>query len=1017
MLKRFKGFFKKASVSVLTLGLLMGSVNMPTHATESTSQDYTKVTAPNGEGKVDQTLVPRGANMDEVVEVIIQFEGNPVLKEFNNAKAQGEKLGKEKQAQHAKGLVNAKKKAKDQILKNNGKVIDSFEKVYNGLYAQVERSALADLANLQEVQGVFAVNPVELHNASSGPFIGASEVWEQTIDGVNVTGEGVTVAVIDTGIDYTHAAFGGEGTPEAYEEIDKDVVEEGTFPTAKIVGGHDFVGTNYDASSDVDEIRIPQPDANPIDEHGHGTHVAATIAGMEVEQDNGSIGKGIAPDALLYAYKVFGESGSTGVTVQALEMAMDPNGDGDVSDHVDVVNMSLGSSYGHPEDPSAVATDLAVDAGVIVVASAGNSGNVPYITGSPAVAEKAISVAASVHDGVVVGAVQVNSPEAIAGQYEAVEGAISTPLSEAGPITNDVVYIGRGCVDDEISGDPAGKIAMIDRGECAFTDKLQTALDLGAEAVVVANNSPGEPITMGGDDVAIPAVMVSKATGDTMKAELANGDVNITLSDEIQIPKPELADTLADFSSKGPGGPNSLFKPEVSAPGFNIYSAASGTGNGGTLMSGTSMAAPQVAGVAALLRQLRPDWSADDVKSLIMNTSTPIQNLADEVYPLSLQGAGRVQADVAANTTSVVSPQALSLGHVPVSEDVQVTKNEEVTVTNKGSEDKEYEVSWTNRHGNKDGAVSLSVPNSLRVKAGKSGNLKVDFAIDSDLLDDEAGFHEFDGFVHLAEKGGGEQLTIPYQAVVEKVSHLDVSTAKDMLKLKNKGATASETDLFTLGEKSSANAEVRDYIDIRAVGARSSEGVTEFAIATESPWATMNVVEFNVYIDNNMDGDADFIVYNYDWYAYFGLDPIGKQLSLVYDIATGESHIQALVDVGGSWNHSMIALPVFNEDVEIESEFQYMVTSFDAVTELPDSNEGGWISFDPEEPGLEFETSSLSVPANTEEEVYVTSNGNQEKALILNNSEPHSQYDIAEFATNRGNDSKEKGQGKGKGKD
>ncbi len=354
---------------------------------------------------------------------------------------------------------------------------------------------------------------------------------------------------------------------------------------------------------------------------------------------------------------------------------MDPNGDGDVSDHVDVVNMSLGSPYGHPNDPSAEAANLAVEAGVVVVASAGNSGDVPYITGSPAVADKAISVAASVDDGIVVGAIEVNSPESIAGQYEAVEGAITTPLSESGDITNDAVYVGQGCSADEYLDNPEGKIALIDRGTCSFTEKLQKALDNGAVAGIVANNAEGAPIVMGGDPVDLPGVMVSKATGNSIKDALANGEtVEVSLSDEIKIAKPQLADTITDFSSKGPGRGDIGFKPEISAPGYSISSAAVGSGNGATQMSGTSMAAPHVAGVAALLKQLRPDWNAEEIKSLMMNTTTTIEDLEGKVYPLSRQGAGRVQVDVAAETTSVAYPQAISLGYMPIEDETTKQK-------------------------------------------------------------------------------------------------------------------------------------------------------------------------------------------------------------------------------------------------------------------------------------------------------------------------------------------------------
>ncbi|WP_257348140.1 S8 family peptidase [Pseudalkalibacillus decolorationis] len=993
----FKRGLKRAGMVTLTMGLLMGMSN---HPADATTDEYTKVTVPESDGKIAPDLVPRGANMDEVVEVIVQFEGEPVLKEYVDAKENGQKLDKQSQKEHAQKLKNAKKPAKNKISKNDGEVIASFEKIYNGMYVQVKRGTLGELANLSEVKDIYAVNPVELHNDSSVDFIGAPKVWEKVVDGVNVTGEGVTVAVIDTGIDYTHASFGGKGTAEAYSSNNPNVIEAGTFPTAKVVGGYDFVGTNYDAGSENPDLRVPHPDADPLDEQGHGSHVAATVAGEEVE---GKVGQGVAPDALLYAYKVFGKTGSTGVTTQALEMAADPNGDGDVSDHVDVINMSLGSPYGHPNDPTAVASNLAVDAGIVVVASAGNSGDIPYITGSPGVADKAISVAASVDDGIVVGGIVINSPENIAGQYEAVEGAITTPLSESGEITDEVVYVGQACNGEAFQGDPAGQIALIDRGTCSFTEKLANALDAGAVAAVVANNVAGAPITMGGDAVDIPGVMISQANGDLIKQELNGGEsVNITLSDSIKIPKPHLADTIASFSSKGPGRAISGFKPEISAPGFDINSADFGTGDEGTLKSGTSMAAPHIAGVAALLRQLHPNWNSEEIKSLIMNTSTPIQDLNDKVYPLSRQGAGRVQADVAADTTSVAYPQAISLGYVAVSDDIEIQRNKTVTVTNKGTETKEYSITWENRHGNTTGPVHLSVPKKgIKVKAGKSKKLKVDFEIDSSALSGDPGFHEFDGYVVLTDNSGtGEMLRIPYQAVIEKVSEIKSKALKDSIKLTNKGATESETDLFVLGDQDKDETNIADHQDLKAVGARVDDEVAEFVIATEEAWDTPNLIEFNIFIDNNMDGQPEYIVYNQDYYTFFGLEPIGQQISVLYDVATQESTPLYLVNVGGSWNNGFMGLPVPKSLAGENGELQYQVLSWGADSEQPDMNDGGWIPFNVEQPSMSFEMNSLKVPADESLKVEVTLNAKREEVMVVNNSDAtETPYSIIEFNT------------------
>jgi len=238
------------------------------------------------------------------------------------------------------------------------------------------------------------------------PLIGAPLAW----DGLSgFHGEGVKIAVIDTGIDYTHANFGGPGTVAAYDAANAaDTLP--ASPTlfgplaARVKGGIDLVGDDYNADPDSDDYQpIPHPDPNPLDCNGHGSHVAGTAAGSGV-LDNGStysdpynastissnawtIGPGVAPKADIYGVRVFGCAGSTDVTVDAIEWA--------VANDMDVINMSLGSPFGSKDDPSAVATTNAANAGVIVVTSSGNSGSSQYITGSPGTADGAISTAAN----------------------------------------------------------------------------------------------------------------------------------------------------------------------------------------------------------------------------------------------------------------------------------------------------------------------------------------------------------------------------------------------------------------------------------------------------------------------------------------------------------------------------------------------------------------------------------------------------------------------------------------------
>ena len=248
---------------------------------------------------------------------------------------------------------------------------------HNAVAVSVDASSLASIAQLS---GVVKVRPVVDHVldlSETVPYIGAA-----TAQANGRTGAGVKVAVLDSGIDYTHKNLGGAGTPEAYASAygtatsdPKNTTRDGLFPTAKVIGGYDFVGESWPNTPET-------PDEDPIDLEGHGTHVADIIAGKSVDGTH----KGVAPNASLYAIKVCSAvaTSCSGVALlQGMDYAIDPNGDGDTSDAVDVINMSLGSPYGQIEDDLTLAATNAVKLGVVVVVSAGNSANRPYIVGSP----------------------------------------------------------------------------------------------------------------------------------------------------------------------------------------------------------------------------------------------------------------------------------------------------------------------------------------------------------------------------------------------------------------------------------------------------------------------------------------------------------------------------------------------------------------------------------------------------------------------------------------------------------
>ena len=529
--------------------------------------------------------------------IVIELAAVPTTETFVAAQASGASAAAATvQAQRQLATINqAQQQLQNRLTAPaiDAQVIWRTQRVFNGIAVQVDAAKIAQIRALPGVEAVYPLVSKELSNSTSVPFIGAPEVWAAA--GLDITGEGITVGIIDTGIDYIHTNFGGPGTQAAYDANDTTVVGDVPyFPSAKVAGGFDFAGDLYDAGcSEEDEeaglcTTTPAPDPDPMDCNGHGTHVAGTAAGYGVNADGSTyrgpygpgtdfdalkIGPGVAPEATLYALRVFGCEGSTDVTEVAIEWAVDPNGDGDFSDRLDVINMSLGSAFGSPFDSSAVASDNAASVGVIVVASAGNSGDTHYITGSPGVSGRTISVASSVDSGISFLAIRVNSPPAIAGLYEAATADFGPPLTEEG-VTGDVVYPAanqNGCAPFP-AGTFTGRIALIDRGACEFSTKVFNAQEAGAIAVIIVNNVPGAPPSQMGAGVDaprvnIPSVMISFEDGALIKEQLADGQtVNVTLSSEFRIDRPDIADTLSTFSSRGPRRVDTMLKPDIAAP-------------------------------------------------------------------------------------------------------------------------------------------------------------------------------------------------------------------------------------------------------------------------------------------------------------------------------------------------------------------------------------------------------------------------------------------------------------------
>jgi minor extracellular serine protease Vpr len=599
----------------------------------------------------------------------------------------------------------------------------------------------------------------DLTRKNSVSFIGGLEAREE----LNLTGKGLRIGIIDTGIDYTHTMFGGSGSVEEFKAINPDI-EAPNFPNDKILGGIDLVGDKFSPGSPYKEHKIARPDKNPLDYNGHGTHVAGTVAGIG---DGVNTYDGVAPDAKLYGIKVFGQNSTNdSVVIAALEYSIDPNGDLDPSDRLDIVNLSLGGPYGKPSINYAEAVKNTVRAGVSFVAAAGNSGNNPYIVGAPSTAAEAFSVAAGIdymsHNIQVAGSeVQLDGESKVVSSPYA---TFSKEMAEGDVISAETAYVGLASeeLNEEMRVQVNGKIAIIDRGGNPFFDKATYALNAGAVGVVIVNNVPDAPSAPGGGEgkMSIPVVMISKAEGQKIKDALKSGaTTSFSFSKEHVFEMPEYIDTVTGFSSRGPRSEDGLIKPEIVAPGQQITSAATGTGNKGERLNGTSMASPHMAGVMALIKQRFPNLSVMDHKHILMSTAKIINDHTGVRYPVTAQGAGRVDVMKAAQAKLLPSRGGFSLGKVNLLEGK--TKTEKVKLTNLTSE----EISFSLKAELSEGMTLAEASQQYTVPA--NGSIEVSLTFGMGLASKDRSNYE--GYVKLVN-GSEEIAHFPVLAVIHQTS-------------------------------------------------------------------------------------------------------------------------------------------------------------------------------------------------------------------------------------------------------
>ncbi|CAA9345697.1 MAG: Peptidase S8 and S53, subtilisin, kexin, sedolisin [uncultured Chloroflexia bacterium] len=667
---------------------------------------------------------------------VVQLKGDPLTTSAKTRPAPGKKVDFNNSAVKAyrAQLMALRNDFKSWLRANapKAKVTGEFDLALNAVAVKLNGERLATIAaapqaQRAEYQGLYYPTDTDPDLA----IISAKQAWARAGGAANA-GTGIKVAVVDSGIDVTHPCFSDAGYPDQQESGDL------RFTNDKVIVAKVF---NNKAGS-------RGYTAEAID--SHGTHVAGTIAcnfETPAEVDGADIPygvSGVAPRALLGNYNVFpGDvaSARSEDILNALEAAY--------ADDFDVANMSLGGGSSGIQDLLSMGVDNLDQGNMVVAVSAGNSGPGHYTVGSPGIAPRALTAGASTVPHF------VGSPVVVGGKtYGGATGDFATVTTDfTAPLA--VVPGGTNGLDTAcaaLTADLTGKIALISRGVCSFSTKIRNAENAGAAAVLVSNNVAGDPTAMASDGTAdqptVPAYMVALSTGKALLGSTASTTIGAALE---YIATPNV-DIMAGFSSQGPTDVDFRIKPDVVAPGVNVLSSVPGDcGDGGcwAFYQGTSMAAPHLAGAAAVVRQQHPDWSAAQVRSTIVNTAdddvlTAYTDGTTPVTDVNIQGAGRLNLLSAVRAGVALDPVSVSFGAVPSGS--SQTRTFDVTLTNTGGAN-DFALSMDAG----DASVTYSVsPSSVSLERGQSASVQVTM-----LVRDGASKGDHQGWLKISS-GGAE---------------------------------------------------------------------------------------------------------------------------------------------------------------------------------------------------------------------------------------------------------------------
>ena len=681
---------------------------------------------------------------------------------------------------HRRRVRSEQQQVRRQLEQRQARVLESIDTVANALFVEAPEDAAARLASVPGVKRVLPVRKFHMLLDRAVLLHKVADAWNQI--GSDRAGEGVKVAIIDSGIETSHPGFQDPALtpPDSFPRVNSP--SDLAYTNGKIIVARSYVNL----------LQYRDPDLSARDHSGHGTALAMVAAGVRNGGPLATI-TGVAPRAYLGDYKVFGTPGyNDNATDSAILKAIDDA----VADGMDIISLSLGDDPAPrlSDDLDVQAVERASQAGVLVVVSAGNGGPDLNTMSSPATAPSAIAVGAASNDRTFAAGVEVpglSSFVAVAGGGAASSVPITASLWDVAALDGS----GLACTPLPANG-LKDHIALILRGTCTFETKLINAQRAGAVAglIYAAQDSP-DPIAMAVGSATLPAEMISYEDGSAIRQTLA---AQSSLSGTLQFTLhavPVIANRLTDFSAAGPNVDLGI-KPDLMAVGADIYVATQTQDprgdmydpSGYLLVDGTSFSAPLVAGAAALIKSARPGLAVDQYRSLLINTAAAVQTRSGETPGVQQAGAGVLDANAALHSTVTAYPASLSFGSG--GPDAQI--NRVLTITNVGPGPEIFVIAAT--PGSEAPAPSVAT-STVELAVGASQDVPVSWSVRG------LAAAPYEGLLTVTGTSSGTRINVPYWYAATSGAPSQI-TILDSITSARRGSLSRDAVLFRITDVS-----------------------------------------------------------------------------------------------------------------------------------------------------------------------------------------------------------------------